>query len=263
MYDIDEIELPENFYDNMLDKPNFYRRTKDRFAQLTVKEYKEAIRHFLAFCTYEDWLFGRLVNILKEEGQYDNTIIIYTSDHGDYCGEHGLFTKGLPCFRSAYHVPMIIRWPGVTTSMEERNIDKWICLADFAPSILEIAGIEYDKDKYSGKSFVPLIKGNKEAIENWEDVMYTQTNGNELYGIQRSIMTPKWKYVYNGFDYDELYNLEEDPHEMINVANKPEYRPIIRQLAAKLWKFAYERKDTCINPYIMVSLAEFGPGIIF
>ena len=263
MYDINDIELPENFYDNMLDKPNLYRRTKERFAQLTVKEYKEAIRHYMAYCTYEDWLFGRLVKILKEEGQYDNTIIIFTSDHGDYCGEHGLFAKGLPCFRSAYHVPMVMRWPGVTTIRDERNIDKYISLADFAPSILEMCGVEYDKDSYSGKSFVPLIKADPEAIANWKDEMYTQSNGNELYGIQRSIMTPQWKYVYNGFDYDELYNLEEDPHELVNVAHKPENRPIIRELAMKLWKFAYERKDTCINSYIMVSLAEFGPGIIF
>ncbi|HHV95799.1 MAG TPA: DUF4976 domain-containing protein, partial [Clostridiaceae bacterium] len=70
-------------------------------------------------------------------------------------------------------------------------------------------------------------------------------------------------YVYNGFDYDELYNLREDPYELVNVINKPENRQIVRQLSEKLWKFAYERKDTCINSYIMVSLAEFGPGIIF
>lgn len=263
MYDADDIELPENFYDNMLDKPNLYRRTKERFAQLSVDEFKEAIRHFMAYCTYEDWLFGRLVKILKDEGRYDNTVIIFTSDHGDYCGEHGLFAKGLPCFRSAYHIPVVMRWPGVTTIRHEKDIEKYISLADFAPSILDICGVEYDKEGYSGKSFVPLIEGDPNAIASWKDEMYTQTNGNELYGIQRSIMTPKWKYVYNGFDYDELYDLEEDPHELVNVADRPQNRSIIRELSAKLWKFAYDRKDTCINPYIMVSLAEFGPGIIF
>ena len=262
-YDIDTIELPENFYDNMLDKPNLYRRTKERFGQLTVREYKEAIRHFMAFCSYEDWLFGRLVRILKEEGRYDDTILLFLSDHGDYCGEHGLFAKGLPCFRSAYHVPLILRWPGVTTIRKERNIGQYVSLADFAPSILEMAGIGYEKDDYSGKSFVPLIREDPEAVASWKDEIYTQSNGNELYGIQRSIMTPQWKYVYNGFDYDELYNLKEDPYELVNVANRPENWPVIRQLAKKLWKFAYDRKDTCINPYIMVSLAEFGPGIVF
>ena len=77
----------------MLDKPNLYRRTRDRFSQLSVDEYKEAIRHFKAYCSYEDWLFGRLVKVLKDEGQYDNTVIIFTSDHGDYCGEHGLLQR--------------------------------------------------------------------------------------------------------------------------------------------------------------------------
>ena len=68
---------------------------------------------------------------------------------------------------------------------DERNIGKYISLADFAPSILDICGIEYDENSYSGRSFVPLIQGDQK-IANWKDEMCTQTNGNELYGIQRS-----------------------------------------------------------------------------
>lgn len=56
MYDIAEIELPDNYHDDMMDKPELYRKTRDRFAQLTDREHKEALRHFLAFCTYEDYL---------------------------------------------------------------------------------------------------------------------------------------------------------------------------------------------------------------
>ncbi len=76
-------------------------------------------------------------------------------------------------------------------------------------------------------------------------------------------MTSEWKYVYNGFDYDELYYLKEDPNEINNVVNNTENRTILRELSKKLWLFAFKTDDTCINPYIMVSLAEFGPGIIF
>ena len=91
----------------------------------------------------------------------------------------------------------------------------------------------------------------------------TQTNGNELYGIQRSIKNKKFKLVYNGFDFDEFYDLQKDPNEMHNEINNEQYRDVIKEMYRNLWQFAYEHKDTCINPYIMVDLAKYGPGIIF
>lgn len=102
-----------------------------------------------------------------------------------------------------------------------------------------------------------------EKPANWKDAVFTQSNGNEQYGIQRSIMTKEYKYIYNGFDFDELYNLEKDPSQMKNLINDPEYQPVVRSMCKKMWKFAYEHKDTCINSYIMVGLAPFGPGLAF
>ena len=68
LYDPDEIRLPDNFYDDLLDKLALYRRTKNRFSQLTVQEQKESIRHFYAFCSYEDELFGRILNQVEQSG---------------------------------------------------------------------------------------------------------------------------------------------------------------------------------------------------
>jgi arylsulfatase A-like enzyme len=259
LYDINDIELPPSFYDNMLDKPNLYRRTRDRFGQMTPEEYRQAIRHYLAFCSYEDSLFGRVIEALKETGRYDDTIVFFTSDHGDYCGEHGMFAKGLPCFKSAYNIPLLVRWPGVTGKPDGQVINNFAGLADFAPTVLEMAGVAYGESEYSGKSLVPLLTGKP---FDRPDEAYTQTNGNELYGIQRSVTTREWKYVYNGFDYDELYDLTNDPHEMRNLAGFPEYRQVLREMTEKMWAFASKHGDTCVNSYVMVSLCEFGPGIV-
>ena len=76
-------------------------------------------------------------------------------------------------------------------------------------------------------------------------------------------MTKEWKYVYNGFDYDEQYNLTKDPNELRNVVNDPKNKEILKDLCRRLWKFAYENDDVCINLYIMVAHAPHGPGIIF
>lgn len=259
LYNIDDIPLPESFYDSMDDKPALYRRTRDRYSQLTPQEHRQSVLHYLAFCSYEDHLFGQVLEALESTGQRENTLVMYVSDHGDYVGEHGLWAKGLPCFRQAYHVPLLLRWPkGIINP--GRTVEEFISLADIAPTLLEIAGCPTDR-AFVGSSLMPFLKD--EAPGQWRDAVFTQTNGNELYGIQRSVMTREWKYVYNGYDYDELYDLTKDPDEMHNLIDDPALQPVVKELCRRLWGFAYQTKDVCINPYIMVAHAPYGPGIIF
>jgi len=259
MYDPASIELPASFRDRMEDKPALYRRMRERFDQLSEAEHREALRHYLAYCTYVDALFGRVLAALDEAGEAENTLVIYVSDHGDYGAEHGLWCKGLPCFRSAYHVPLIARWPA-GIQRPGRTVDAFVSLADLAPTFLDVANVPVDR-AFAGRSLVPFLRG--EEPEGWRDAVFTQTNGNELYGIQRSVMTRDWKYVYNGFDYDELYDLRNDPGEVRNVARDPAYAGVIRELAGRMWRFAYERQDVCVNAYITVALAPYGPAEAF
>ena len=76
-------------------------------------------------------------------------------------------------------------------------------------------------------------------------------------------MTRDWKYVFNGFDRDELYDLQADPHEMRNLAQDPAYKAVLRQMCRRMWPFAHEHDDTAINAYITVGLAPFGPAEAF
>lgn len=260
MYDIDDVQLPTNFTDSLTDKPTIYRRMREtRFGQLSEYEVRQAIRHFWAYCTYLDDLFGQLLAALEASGQRDNTLVLYCADHGDYCGEHGLFAKGIPCFQGAYHVPAIIRWPdGINNP--GRRVDEFVSLADFAPTFIDAAGLTADRH-FAGASILPFLRD--EAPADWRDDIHTQCNGVELYYTQRSVMTHEYKYVYNGFDQDELYDLRIDPHEMRNVADDPHYADIKRDLCGRMWRFAYEEDDTAINPYITVGLAPFGPAEAF
>jgi len=74
------------------------------------------------------------------------------------------------------------------------------------------------------------------------------------------VQTHEWKYVYNGFDFDELYDLRGDPHEMINLAEQPEHAEKKRELIQKMWHFAAKTDDHIFNPYATVAMAPFGPG---
>jgi len=260
MYDIDDIPLPVSYADAMTDKPRIYKRMRDMvFGQLSPREVREGIRHFWAYCSYLDDLFGRLLSALEKTGEAENTLVLYCSDHADYCGEHGLFAKGIPCFRGAYHVPAIMRWPAGITN-PGRRVDDFVSLADFAPTFIELAGKKPDRD-FSGASLVPFLKD--EVPDNWRDEIHTQCNGVELYFTQRSVTTKEYKYVFNGFDQDELYDLKNDPHEMRNVANYPEYETIKKELCRRMWRFACSEDDGVNNGYITVGLAPYGPAEAF
>ncbi|MBT3342844.1 MAG: sulfatase-like hydrolase/transferase [Gemmatimonadetes bacterium] len=255
LYEGMEFALPDTFDDPMDDKPGLYRRTRDRFHQLSREEHQEAIRHYLAFCTYEDWLFGRLIDKLKERGEYEDTIVLYLSDHGDYLGDHGLWCKGLPSFLSCYHVPAIVKMPG---GQQGVVCDELVSLCDFGPTFLEM-GSAQSPVAFAGHSLMPLLEGNAPA--QWRDALFFQTNGNETYGIQRSVVTDRWRFVYNGFDYDELYDLASDPGQMLNLARDPEHGPVVEQMYRRIWDFGLAHDEHLLNGYIMTAMADYGPGI--
>jgi arylsulfatase A-like enzyme len=261
MYDVEDVPLPSSYADEMRDKPFVYQRMRDSvFGQLTEREVREGIRHFWAYCTYLDDVFGRLLEALDATGQADNTLVMYCSDHGDYCGEHGLFAKGIPSFLGAYNVPMVVRWPdGIADP--GRRVDELVSLTDVAPTMLELAGLPIDRD-FSGASLAPFLRGEKPG--DWRDALYFQCDGVELYFTQRQVLTADYKYVFNGFDRDELYDMRKDPDEMVNVADDPAYADVKRAMCGRMWRFAEREQDGVMSTaYITVGFAPYGPAEAF
>lgn len=258
MYDLDAIPLPANYHDTMHDKPAVYRRMREMYwSQFSEEEVRDCLRHYWAFCTMEDELFGLLLDKLEELGQKENTLVLFVSDHGEYCGSHGLYCKGVPSFREAYHVPAIVRYPN-SIANPGRVEDAFVSLADFAPTFLELAGAQ-TPERLTGRSLTPFLQGDRPS--DWRDTVFAQCNGVELYYSQRTVMTQDYKYVYNGFDYDELYDLRNDPLEMTNLASDPAYQEIKHELVRRMWRFAADQDDELImNPYYTVALAPWGPA---
>ena len=285
MYDLAKIALPVSFKDTMDDKPRVYQRQRYQYwSQLSDEETRDSLLHYYAKCTMQDAIFGEMLEALEASGQADNTIVIYVSDHGDYHGAHGLWMKGVPSFREAYHIPAVIRWPKAV-KQPGREVDALVAQVDWASTIFEACGVQPQKTT-SGLSLLPWLKG--ETPSEWRDALFTQMNGVELYYSQRITMTKDWKYVYNGFDYDELYDLRNDPHEMHNLAFPnlsakrtqvlagtgltpngavpwpalpEELASIRKQLLEKMWTFALEHHDIDTNQYGTVALASFGPAL--
>jgi arylsulfatase A-like enzyme len=285
MYNLDSIELPASFRDTMDDKPRVYQRQRyQTWSQLSDTETRDCLRHYYAKCTMQDAMFGELLGALDATGQRQNTIVIYASDHGDYGAAHGLWMKGVPSFREAYHIPAIVAWPR-SLHAPGRTVDAFVDQVDWAPTILEACGVT-PRAEISGASLLPWLRG--EIPGNWRTATCTQMNGVELYYTQRIVMTHDWKYVYNGFDYDELYDLRRDPHETVNLAFPDLLRkkaavltgeglshdaslpwpPLAaeaerarRDLLETMWTFAAKHADIIFNSYGTVALAPLGPGL--
>lgn len=280
LYDVDQVTLPDSFDDDFSDKPNIYRRMRETMrGQLSLKEQKEYIAHYWASCTLQDRYFEQILNALEESGQADDTMVIFVSDHGEYNGAHGLDDMNIPCFREAYQIPMIIRMPKEMRLRTKEN-DQFVSIADIAPTLADLVGVACEDEK-TGRSILPQLKG--ERPENWRDALFTQTDGNETYFMQRSVMTKKWKYVYNAFDFDELYDRENDPSEMDNLIHPSKHaQPSIgsverqntsqpwpylsveldavrKEMMKRIWTFALKEKDHIFFPGQMAS---YGPGMV-
>jgi len=255
MYDPQEVPLPENYHDSLEDKPAIYRRMRQQlWSQLTEEQVREAIAHYWGLCTMNDDVVGMLLDALEEVGVADRTLVLYTSDHGDQVGGHGLFLKGVLPFEESYRVPMVVRWPGVISPGSVCS--EFVTLCDFAPTFCEIAGAE-PMDDLHGRSLVPLFKGS--TPDDWPQTFFGQFCGTELYYTQRIVRDKRYKYVFNGFDFDELYDLEEDPYEMRNLASDPGHEGVKRRLIGEMWRWVERTDDVLFNPYPSVALVPYGP----
>lgn len=256
MYDPSTVELPPNYHDSLEHKPNAYKRMRRVWGQLSEKEVKQSIAHYWGYCTMVDDLLGMMLDALDETGQADNTMVVFLSDHGESLGAHGLFLKGISPYDETYRIPCVIRWPeGLVRP--GRDHDSLISMMDFAPTFLELAGLEVPAD-WNGRSLLPWLRDQQP--EQWRDAVYTQCNGVEVYYSQRIVRTEEYKLVYNPTDIDELYDLHEDPYELHNVAEHEDYRELKHELFVKMWQEAAVSRDILFNHYPTVAMADTGPA---
>ena len=251
----ESVELPANFHDDLKDKPAIYRRQNLLWAQLSEAEVRQAIAHYRAWCVAMDDIIGMILDALDRAGQADNTLVVLNTDHGDYLGSHGLWCKGIPCFEEGYHLPTAIRWPA-GIGKEGRRIQSIGHIVDFAPTFLEAAGAPL-YEPVSGRSLLPILDGREK--DGLRDEFYAQMNGVELYYSQRIMRKGRYKYVFNGFDFDELYDLQTDPGELKNRINDPALETARRNLLDLLWKHVEREKDPVDNQYATVGLIPIGP----
>lgn len=258
-YDVNSIELPPNARDLMKDKPGLYRKSARVFAGLTDKDKREIIACYWALITEIDEQFGRLLSHLESTGQLDNTIVVLTSDHGDFLGAHGIYQKNIGAFEECYDIPMLLAGPGIARGAVARAR---VGLHDLAPTLCELAGAEpLATGPSQSRSFASLLRDPAGRAGDFT-TGYAEYFGVRYSIMQRVIWNGPWKLVWNGFDFDELYNHESDPGEMVNRIDDPACRPVISRLMAQAWQVVRDTNDhTLLDAnYPALRVAPVGPG---
>ncbi len=178
-----------------------------------------------ACISFLDTQIAMVFDTLKEQQLWENTIIIFTSDHGYHLGDHFLWGK-VTLFEIGTKVPFVIRVPGVTTAGSHSNT--MVELIDIYPTLAELTNITPPTD-LQGTSLVPVL--NNPRRTDSKSYAYTVVKRGRHLG--RAIRNQQWRYS-KWPDGEELYDLERDPRERNNLANNPDYAGSLRDLRATL-----------------------------
>jgi arylsulfatase A-like enzyme len=222
LYPLDSVKIPQVPKNDLDDVPPEGKRLAEGIGihEKIVKmgNWQEIVQAYLASISSIDAMTGKLLDALEKSDYADNTIVVLWSDHGWHLGEK-LHWKKQTLWEEATRVPLIISAPGVTNPGDVSS--QAVSLLDLYPTLVELAGLPEKKD-LEGESLVPLIKypnydRKTPAITLWEESL--------------AVRTEDWRYIRYFDGSEELYDHKNDPRELVNLANKPEYSGVKKELA--------------------------------
>ena len=241
MYDDSKVEKPRTY-----DKPT--KGVPSWAAPQKNCGFKMANYHGMMKCIDDN--VGKLIAALKERGLYDNTIFIFTADHGDMRGEHRRQNKGVPLEASA-KVPFVIRYPDSIAA--GKKIDRVFNTTDFMPTILKMMGGE-PSGKEEGRDLSPLLTGGEVKSE---DITFFRSTGKGDTKGWVGAVTPRYKLLLSDKDEPWLLDLETDPDELQNFIADPEKKKIVTRMAKSLKAYGDRTSDLYLqDPHTSTELAK-------
>ncbi|NQU41944.1 sulfatase-like hydrolase/transferase, partial [bacterium] len=195
-------EIPNNI-------PETIRVRSERFWQdHSVEEMQQARAYHYGMVSLIDDQVGRLIEALRENGRYENTIIVFTSDHGVNLGDHGVWGKHVH-FKGTINAPLVVSWPGKLK--KKKTVDRVVERQDLAPTFLEVAGADGKQRQYPfGESLMPFLTGKGNYVRE-EAFVEDET--------ATTVVTNRYKYIYSpDWETPMLFDMTERPEEVHNLA---------------------------------------------
>ncbi len=238
MYKAEDIIPWEGWGDSFEGKPYIHKQQTLSWNTdgLTWGDFAPMVARYFGCISQLDDAVGMILDTLRQSGAYDETLIIFTSDHGDMCGSHSMLDKHYVLYDDIIRVPLIVKKPGVTPCRISGFVMN--CL-DIPATIRNETGLPEEPLRHGTR----LPESQKEA-ETCPDCVLITSNGQQ-FGLYttRALRTKRYKYVWNLTDVDELYDLEADPGEKKNLIAQSEFFPLIQILRRQLYNLLIENKD--------------------
>jgi N-acetylglucosamine-6-sulfatase len=232
-----DVTIPRspNYKRAPVDKPALTRKIGDLkpLGETTATGDKSILDRQRSLMAVEEGV-GEILKALKEAGQLENTIIVFTGDNGYFYGEHGLSVERRLGYEESIRMPLLIRYPKAIKAGTVR--EEFALNIDLAPTLMDLAGT--DAGKMQGRSLVPLLQEKRTPwresflIEYYSDTVFPRM----LKMGYKAVRTDRWKYIhYLELDgMDELYDLEADPYELRNVIGEPAAAKALTQMKAEM-----------------------------
>lgn len=228
MYNPKDVPLPANHQDDLSGKPGSQQNDSRcrKAGEWTEAQFRDYIARYWGYCSYIDQQVGRVLKALDDEGIADDTVVIFTSDHGDMIGAHGFVFKLGSGYDELMRVPFLVRYPGMVQS--DTTCDALVQSIDLLPTLLDLCGLTAPP-QVDGRSFRPLLEGK--AKEFRDQVVTVMKNTHML-------ATREWKLVASDGRQSqamvELYNRREHPLEVVNRASDPACAGVLRDMKQRL-----------------------------
>ena len=240
-YKPEDMKLPKWIKNEFHNKPKpqeaFFKRQYVEGKPYTLenrsaKDFQIMIARYYGFISLIDKNIGRILDKVEDLGIKDNTIVVFTSDHGDYLGDHHMAFKFISGYDSLYRVPLIIRFPKKIKG--GKVFDSLISHVDHLPTLLDLVEIDEPQIKSTsilsyrqrsipkyrliqGISFAPLLLEQK--YEERKAIFFEMGRAESNYNKIKGVRTKEWKYVFWLHDLEEIYDVKNDPDELYNLAD--------------------------------------------
>ncbi|QDS96538.1 Choline-sulfatase [Roseimaritima multifibrata] len=223
LYPESRLELPAHLVDDLADAHSHGREHWHKWVT-DNKQWKTMLRGYLASISYVDHQLGRLLDGLDESPLAENTVVVLWSDHGFNIGEKENWEK-FALWQQTTRTPLFIHAPGI--SQDGKRTNQPTTLTDIYPTLCELAGLPVPK-QCTGISLVPQLEHPDQTDRRTSLTSYVFTaNGQPAHGISDT----RYRYIQYPDGFEELYDLQTDPHEFHNLADKPDFQEIKKRLS--------------------------------
>lgn len=206
-------------------------------AKLTKKQLKKLMIQYYGMVKCIDDNVGNILTKLRQEKLLDRTIVIFTSDHGDLCGQHGRINKGVP-YEGSARIPFLIHCPGKIKP--NTVIEEALGVVDFLPTVMSLMDVEV-KHSVDGRDASSLFTGQ---ADQWDDMTFIRsTPGTPWIGA----VTKQYKLIFSTKEHPWLIDVKNDPNELTNIIDQPQHRKLVQQLTARLQEYGVKHNDEHID----------------